>query len=139
MEARFQQVLAKATRFTVSRKLTLEEAEEMLQRARLVPFEVLDPRLQSLSDLAVFDIKCIEYLQDCFSSHQLLPNADGSTGRSALWLYINHIGNSALVKLDRTRDTVSIHLITESEDLETAREIVQRLMHWLWLRLASNC
>jgi len=139
MDARFQQVLSKATRFTVSRKLTLEEAEEMILRAHQVPFEVLDPRLKSLNDLAVFDIRCIEYLQDCFNSHQLLPNSDGGAGRSALWLYINHMGNSALLKLDRTRDTVSVHLLTEEEGMETAREVVQRLLHWLWLRLASNC
>ncbi len=139
MDARFQQVLAKATRFTASRKLTKEETEEMLSQARLVPFETLDPRLQPLNDLAVFDVRCIEYLQECFSSNQLLPTADAGSGRSALWLYINHIGNSALLKLDRTRDTVSLYSITNDEDQEAVKEIMQKLMHWLWLRLASNC
>lgn len=135
MDARFQQVFLKATRFTASRKLSPEETEELLGKARLVPFETLDPRLKSMNDLGVFDMRCIEYLQECFSSHQVL-----STGESArLWLYINHLGTPVLVKLDRSKDTISIHRLAEEDAMDTPNEVAQRLLHWLWLRLASNC
>lgn len=138
MGTTLEEVVTKATKFTASRPLTEAESELLLQHTEPIPFAQIDPRLAALPKLCVFDMRCIEYLQDCFSSNQLLDASDSGQGKPAQWLLLVVAGQIAAVKLDKTHESVSVHRLKgESEDV--GKLVMERVLHWMWLRLTSNC
>lgn len=130
--------LIKAVRFTASRPLTEAESEMLIANTEEVSLETLDPRLQPLSALSVFDVRCVEYLQDCFSSNQLLSTSSSGPGKPTQWLLVTESGKVCLAKLDKSSDSLRIYRL-KGEDDELPRALIDRVLHWLWLRLTSNC
>ena len=132
------EVVTKAVKFTASRQLTEEESGVLLGNVEAAELAGIDARLGTIGKMGVFDGRCLEYLQDCFSANQMIITQESGPGKPCQWLLLSFSGKLGFVKLDKTTDTLSIHRL-KGEDDEPARLIVERVLHWMWLRLTSNC